>query len=316
MKDIIITAITVLLIVFIAVALINDSSRGIDLQEINSNIEIETSAYRQEKKQLTEELDSLMLQKEKKTKGIACLLLTFVDVNEQFADEIVPLLDNNNCVATLCINETVLKGENDYLSLNEVKELESKGWQTAVFWDGEETYDDWFRGIRNAFLSAGEQIPEVICLDTGYYDVNLDDAFVNSGFNTAIICADNRNDFIDDKDSRIKKINGFPWYTTEGATSLSANDYYNSQLAFFVGVVGEELAYETYQFSAMFNSAIAKQGDSKLVITTPKGSLEQLEMNREELETSADIIDARIEEIKLAIAELDKKINSVYESYN
>lgn len=311
-KDIILTVITLLLIAVIVVVLNKESSRDQDLQRVNSDLEVKTSAYRQEKKELQDELNALRSQKIEKEKGISSLMLVFSSVNESFLQEIVPFLDENNCVATLCLTDSVFES----VPTEEIQRLVNKGWQTSLYWDGYDDFGAWLSNTVGTLSSTGIPIPDMICVDVNSYDTTFDNLLVENGFQTLIINLGASNIYVDNDDNRLIKINGHSWYTTSSAACLSSNEFYDSQLAFFVGTEGVDLAYETNQFSAMINSALSKQVDSKIIITTPRGALSQSVINKAEYENALSGYDARVEELEKAIDEIDEKINSVYASYN
>lgn len=312
MKDIIITVISVILLVVIVFAFVNESSRGQDLQQINSYLEVKTSAYRQEKLALQEELKDLQSKRQEKEKGVGSLMFVFSEINNDFTEEIVPMLDAANCVATLCLGDAVF----DLISPDYISGLVAKGWETALYWNGNEDFDIWYANALKKIEAEAVKVPDVICLNVADYDDSIDDALYSCGFNTVIINVGTSNSYIEDDDNRLNKINAHPWYTTVAATCLSSGDIYNSQLVFFVGASGTELAYDRQQFTLMLNSATAKTSDGKMTITTPKRSLEQVAKNDEEFLKSLAEYEARVKELENAISDLDEKIDDVYRRNN
>ncbi len=315
MKDIIVTAITVFLAVVLIVLLNAETVKTDKLQKMHSEMEVKTNAYSLQKKELEDELEALREVKVEKETGKTSMMFVFTETDDTLFNEIVPKLNDMGVPATICITKGNLPNisQDEGLSLYEVNYLLNIGWQTAMYWDGTEEIDMWYLDTTRLMSEVGVEIPRVLCIDSASYDASLNTIFENLGFEHVIIMLNSSDTSIDTEAENINLINARPWYTTASADQLSSLKTDNSQFAFLVGVKGEELAYESSQFDAMLKRA-AGQHD-KLVITTPDGALEQIIENQVEYERSLEEYNNNIKRIENEIAEINKKIDSIYDEY-
>lgn len=315
MKDIIVSVIVLILAVITVYIVIDVNAEKKELVNLNNEIQVETSSYNYQKKQLQNELEALKATKVEIERGRLSLLLVFAEINELFMEEIVPMLNDNNISATLCITENNLPVETSALTLYDINYLLASGWQTAMLWDGSEDIDAWYLNVTRLMSEVGVEIPKVICIDHSLYNDEFKDSAVELGFTDIIINAPSTDERVSVSDERITVTNGHPWYTTSSADSLNDLDFDGEAISFFVGTTGDEMAYEELQFEAMLDSAVSKRENGEIVITTPDGAKRQAELNKDAYEASYEVHNNKIKEIEDKIKELDDKIDDTYDAY-
>lgn len=315
MRDIHVKIIAAVLAVILVLFLVFETSKTKELQRNNSELEIETSELRREKKQLQKQLDAMLGECVEKKKGELSFMLVFSEIDDSFFNEIVPLLNQHNVSATLCITRENLPVINSVLSLYEINYLTNSGWQLAMAWDGKEELESWYLDTTRLMSEVGVEIPRVLLLESSLYTSSLDENLVSLGFTDAVVRLSSFDKQYESSHDSLNVINAYNWYTTEGAEKLSGLNSVNSELAFVIGVNGQELAYEASQFEAMINNAITKQNEDKLNFATPESAVVYRESNELEYQKALDEYNDKAEELKKSIQEIDTKINSIYSEY-
>lgn len=315
MKDIYVKIIAAVLAVLLVVFLAVEASKTKELQRNNNELEIETSDLRRERKQLQKELEKLLGECVEKEKGEVSFMLVFSEIDDTFFNEIVPTLNQKDLSATLCITKDNLPVINDALSLYEINYLTNNGWQLAMFWDGTEELNSWYLDTTRLMSEVGVEIPTVLLLDNASYKQLESQSFASLGFTDVIVRLSSFDKQVTSSDNELNVINAYNWYTTDGAEALSTLNVLNSEMAFIVGVNGQELAYESGQFESMLNNALTKQEENKLNFATPETAVGFREINELEYQKALDEYNNKAEELKRSIQAIDEKIDNVYSEF-
>lgn len=313
MKDIIITALIVVLAVVLVVSLIGESSRIDELKKTGTELNAEVKVYTAEKKALQNELKNYKDKTVEKEKGVTSLLFVFKDTDEGFFSEIVPKLQEKNIPATFCITKSNLPSVSGF-TLEQIQDLINIGWQSAMYWDGSEPIDLWYLDTTRLMSEDGIAVPEVVCVDRSYYNDVVAESIKNFGFKHFIVFnSPNDEEFV--MDEGINMVNSYPWYTTASSGALETLNISDNKFGFAFGVENEEYLYKAQPFDNMIVKALEKANHGKIILTTPDGAVQQALQNEIEYNAALDEYNSNIARIESKIAEIDAKIESVHSKY-
>lgn len=312
MREIVISVISVILAVTIIFLLNSESDRAKKQQSKNNEIEIQASALIKEKRGYEYELEQLKSNVIQKEKGISNLMLIFTEINELFSIEVIPKLSEINVPATICLSTESISVMNDAVSGFDLQKLLESGWQTALYWDGTIGFDQWISDIKSVLAENNVEIPKLLCVNFHSYTPSFTDTVIQAGFTDLAVNFGDSDAAIENINNSLNIINANSWYTTASSTALSSLNFVDSQLAFFVGINGKELAYESVQFAAMLTTALSKQNTGKLILTTPENSRKQIIKNEEEYIKAVEEYRIKVAELEKNIAEVDSLIDKIY----
>jgi len=314
MRDIIITALIVVLAVVLIVLLNGESTRIDDLRQTGTELEVEVKVYAAEKKALQNELQDLKNNTIEKEKGVTSLLFVFKDTDEGFFAEIVPKLQEKNIAATFCITKNDLPSVSGF-TIQQIEDLINSGWQSAMYWDGSEPLDAWYLDTTRLMSEEGVAIPKVICLDRAYYNDSTVTSIMSLGFEHYVIFNAPTDDALPETDGTTEFINSYPWYTTASSGALETLNIPGDKFGFVFGVENEDYLYKTVPFDNMIVKALEKVEHGKLIVTTPEGATQQTQQNEIEYKAALEEYNSNIERIEGEIAAIDEKIDAVHAKY-
>lgn len=314
MKEFIISICAIILAAVIFFLIKGELSKSNELKQHRSEIEFETMEFSSQKKALQAELKALKNNLEEKKAGTISLILSFTQLDERFSTEILPLLNENKITATLCLSDETIKYFEQEDSTYSISDLTDLGWSIGVYWNGEQDLQSWALSLSesNSYYNEGLSI---LFIDRYNYQSELNDIICSLGFNHVIIKCNGNTDVVENTDNRLNIINAFNWNTTASSQALSNRNISGSQVVFLIGTEGKELAYESSQFNAMISTAMEKVDNKEIIITDPDGALQRVAKNVEEYSQAVSEYEDKSAKIEAEIAELDDKIDRVYDEY-
>lgn len=315
MREIVISAIAVTLILCMILLFSCESMKKTERQDTLKKIEIALSDYRCEKRDLEEELRLLNNNYIRTTVGASRLLLFFNSPDKEFIDKIYPKVSEREATGTICLNENNVPGVYSDMSLEMYNDLINEGWEFALTYDGKATVDKWFDHIKEVLDSAEISTPRTVVIKEKIYTDNVAKELYNLGFDDVIIKANKPDIFREDIEGGARLTDGVGWYTNIAANVIELFASKTGDIAFFVGGEEPDEYYVEDQFTAMFNTLSKSVLENHLIFSTPQKMAEyKKQLNEAYGLTIADYTKTK-ERIEKRIAELDVLIEEVYKEH-
>lgn len=314
MRDILVSVAVLLLVICFVIFYACEAKKNSETAEVRDEIETRISDYRREKKELTDTLRALEEEHHRETVGASRLMLVFNTLNNEFKDEIHPILKEKGIYGTICLDPEILPGVYSVISKQELESLLLDGWQTAVCFDGKKAVNGWYVGLEDAFLMADITIPEVVLVDSGNYTEEIEASLLALGFKDVIVSVFKPD--IERQDLEGMRItDGVGWYTSTASGLINTFASKTGDAAFIVGGETLETKYEESQFSAMLDTISKSIEKEQLFLTTPREAAEYKAKLKEAYERTITEHTEKKTELETRIKELETLIENVYDEY-
>lgn len=280
-----------------------------------AQMEEEMASLTEEKQQLENELSKLK-KDYNNTKGISSVVLLFTDLNENIYTDIYPLMKESGFVGTLTISPTIFPGQENCLSLEQFKELLTAGWQCCLKWDDSADLDQWLKSCKEVVKNAGIELPDAVYFPKNSYQKIYDDILKKQGIlavvhhgeeDLPIIISESEND--------IWHPGAVPWNRSKASSVLSNAINQKGNIVYTIGSDSQQEVYKKSRFASMLKKIDSFSKSNNTFVTTILGAREyrkeienKLNNLEGEYQTQADLLENKI-------AEIDKKIDSVYDKY-
>lgn len=314
MKERIITLLSVAIALVILVATYVSTHYKEEKQNAYNQIELETSSYRTEKKQLEEKLDALQDEYTEIQQGVGSLLLVFFDLDEYFFQDIVPILEEKGIPATLCFSlESIMNTDADFAE-NTMQSLIDKGWETALYWDGDGEFYEWYEEISEELEERRVDKPTILCIEsdkaTLLNDIDLSAYGIDKILTKNYAIYDIAYDTI-----ATNTINGIGWFTDNVPDSLTALCDGGS-LAYFIGTDHKFYSYRDEQFAKMLENIIKLVNNGEIRCTTFTGAIDYAKDDREKFDGVNEKLSREIDETKKEIENIQTTIDNLNKGNN
>ncbi len=314
MKERIITLLSVAIALVILVATYVNSHYKEEKQKAYNQIELETSTYRTEKKLLEEKLEALQDEYTEVQQGIGRMLLVFLDTEEYVFQDIVPILEEKGVPATLCFSLENLVNVDEDFSENTLQPLVEKGWETALYWNGEGEFDEWYEETSDTLEDRQITIPQILCVEAEKSSLldNID--LSHYGIDKILTKNYTIYDIAYDAIST-NTINGVGWFVDNVPDSLAALCDGGS-LAYFIGTDHKFYSYRDEQFAKMVDNIIKLADGGEIICTTFTGAIASANGDRERFDGIGDDLSREIDETKKEISRIESTIDSLNKGNN
>lgn len=279
-------------------------------------MEQEVETFVKEKKQLETDLLDLEKKYDNEINGKASVELLFTDLNENIYTDIYPWMKEYGYIGTLAISPKSFPGQKDCLSMKQFKELINAGWQCCLKWDESSDINEWLSSCRELAKALEIKLVNAVYFPTGSYNSKYDEILMKEGI--LVVVYHDENDLL----SINSKFKNDLWYSSalawnsNQATSILSN--LMNQKGNMVYTIGSESIYEKYEegnFIAMLKRLKSFSEKNSILVYNLLEAREyckEIENKRESIENNYK---PQKEVLESKIAELDKKIDSVYDKY-
>lgn len=279
-------------------------------------MEQEVETFVKEKKQLETDLLDLEKKYDNEINGKASVELLFTDLNENIYTDIYPWMKEYGYIGTLAISPKSFPGQKDCLSMKQFKELINAGWQCCLKWDESSDINEWLSSCRELAKALEIKLVNAVYFPTGSYHSKYDEILMKEGI--LVVVHHNENDLL----SINSKFKNDLWYSSalawnsNQATSILSN--LMNQKGNMVYTIGSESIYEKYEegnFIAMLKRLKSFSEKNSILVYNLLEAREyckEIENKRESIENNYK---PQKEVLESKIAELDKKIDSIYDKY-
>lgn len=315
MRDIVISAIVVVLVVSSLIFFACMEKKNEKTQEILTQIELEVSEHRREKKKLEIELAELEKNHHRETVGMSRLIFCFRDTDSIFIEDILPILNEKNIPGVMCISEKNMPGKTSLISIDAYNSLIENGWQSAVVLYPDKSISGWYEEIKLIFENSGIQIPSVVIVNEEDFSTPLAHELYSFGFVDIIIKAAKPDVFRMDILDGARLTDAIGWYTYGAADII---DLFASNVGDAVFIIGGKEPDEVYvedQFTSMLNTIMKAIEKEQLFFTTPEKAAEHMKALTEAYNNTIDEYNKKCSELREEINKLDKVIEGIYDEY-
>ncbi|WP_172472464.1 hypothetical protein [Thomasclavelia cocleata] len=279
-------------------------------------MEQEVETFVKEKKQLETDLLDLEKKYDNEINGKASVELLFTDLNENIYTDIYPWMKEYGYIGTLAISPKSFPGQKDCLSMKQFEELINAGWQCCLKWDKSSDINEWLSSCRELAKALEIKLVNAVYFPTGSYNSKYDEILMKEGI--LVVVYHDENDLL----SINSKFKNDLWYSSalawnsNQATSILSN--LMNQKGNMVYIIGSESIYEKYEegnFIAMLKRLKSFSEKNSILVYNLLEAREyckEIENKRESIENNYK---PQKEVLESKIAELDKKIDSVYDKY-
>ncbi len=317
MKDTIVTAVSILLVVLLVVFLNVENSKSGELQQMKNEMEVRLNDYTLERKKLQLELESLSNQLEDDMLPTTNLMFVIKNLEDTYLENVLSEFNNreNKITGIYCLSIDMLPEENSPESLSTYNTLRELGWDFAMYWDGEGDFSEWYLDITRIMSEVGVAVPSVLYVDySEFYEDLIYDAQTH-GFEHLIIHRHFDDDEFEISDENINCITAYSWHSSLAINTISIATNLFSQIAFVLGDCEDQSRFNGEQFAAMMSRLYSREKSEKLIFASPNEAVENVLKEAEQDAQAPAVYETRRFEIEEKIEELDKKIDFIYEEY-
>lgn len=306
----ILQAVTVLLVIVLAVLLIMDH---LDNKKLETELEdkyTESIPLRVQKQELEEQLKQVEREYQVKINGKGTLTLLCMDLSEEIYTVIYPQLREYGYIAMLAVSETALPGAEGCMELTQVRELLDAGWCLCLHWNGESEPEEWITEMQQRLADCGMELPEQIYFERETYETEYDELLAEYGLETVVHHQESGLPALATQtEEGIWHIGAWGWNQVNARKSMEQAVEEGAGLVF---TVGAKYYYDEEQFPKML-TVLAEFEDAESLYVTDVASAYAYRGEAEGAEGALQQeLEAERERLKAEIAAVDREIQEHY----
>ena len=300
---IIVTAVVILLAVFVVPKYIEIQEAEKKLYEETASIELELRPLESERAKLKRELAKLDKNNVRYNMSMSSTIILVTEPDERVLTDIAPVLDEKGYNAVLCVSEEKFPGKEGMMSLSDAISLTSKGWEIAINTDeNTDIYNMYFK-IKDSGLGYAEALYIPRGEATDYMVTESRDLLI------PMIIKHQSNDSKGDE--------GHIYVGSIGASDSSNKKTYEKAVSYSEPIaisMGYTEPFDLFSANKLKNILTsvddAKKSDSTEVVGV-KGTLERIKERDEKIASGEMKTADERKEIEERLAEIEEKIEAL-----
>ena len=281
-----------------------DQARTLELEEISKDL----TSLREQKLELEAELAGVRKENDEQIGGMATFSLLVTDLNDEFVNQITPLLEEAELPAVMALRPEQFPGQSGLITLEDFQERLDSGWDYCLAWNGGEDFDGWYTGMISQLEEIGLSAPTVLYCAERSYTAELETAASANGITTIVHSGEKDLPLVATEFGEPWKPGSIRWIASGARNSLESAVEKHGSMAFVV----DQVDFYESEFSAMLSLVKNYRTEETLMTGTFTAAMEyRKELIALQRQLQNEAYELKVSDLKEKIQAVDEEIHAL-----